>query len=232
MNEQTRGNGQAGGQAAGPGGAEQRPAGAVQVMPLFATPIVLYEFPKKDEINAALREVILEREKSHPSTQHSNLGGWQSSWDMLEWGGEYAQRVVSTACSIANKVTATREGKPVNIEWKVNCWANVNRSGHGNEFHTHPGSFWSVSYYIDDGGIAENPALGGEFEIQDPRGVGPAMYAPRLAFNYDGGLSVGASEIIRPAAGLMVMFPSWLSHAVRPYSGERERIGMAFNLSL
>ncbi len=44
--------------------------------------------------------------------------------------------------------------------------------GHGNEFHSHPGSFWSGVYYVDDGGIAADPALGGELEFMDPRGAG------------------------------------------------------------
>jgi uncharacterized protein (TIGR02466 family) len=80
--------------------------------------------------------------------------------------------------------------------------------------------------------VADDPSLGGEFEIQDPRGVGPAMYAPTLAFNFPAGRSVGASELIRPQAGLLVLFPAWLSHQVRPYHGDRARISVAFNLSL
>jgi hypothetical protein len=58
------------------------------------------------------------------------------------------------------------------------------------------------------------------------------MYAPLLAFALPGGLSAGASELIRPRAGLMILFPAWLSHAVRPYKGTRARISVAFNLSL
>ena len=48
-----------------------------------------------------------------------------------------------------------------------------NRSGHGNEFHSHPGSFWSGVYYVDDGGIAADPSLGGELDgAGSLRGVG------------------------------------------------------------
>jgi uncharacterized protein (TIGR02466 family) len=111
-------------------------------------------------------------------------------------------------------------------------WANVNKSGHGNEFHSHPGSFWSGVYYVDDGGIAANPSLGGELEFMDPRGPGPAMYAPQLAFALPGGLSVGANEVVHPRTGRLVMFPAWLLHQVRPYRGGAERISIAFNLSL
>ena len=40
-------------------------------------------------------------------------------------------------------------------------WANINRKGEGNAFHSHPGAFWSGVYYVDDGGIVADPSLGG-----------------------------------------------------------------------
>ncbi len=169
---------------------------------------------------------------TRPSTSHSNLGGWQSSWDLADWGGDCASEVLEQAKSMATRMTCDREGQTVVVDWRMNAWANVNGTGHGNEFHTHPGSFWSGTYYVDDGGIGEDPGLGGEFEIQDPRGVAPAMYAPRLAINAPGGLAMGSSETIPPKAGRILMFPSWLSHAVRPYTGTRQRISIAFNLSV
>jgi uncharacterized protein (TIGR02466 family) len=179
-----------------------------------------------------LRETVLAKEGQSPGVHHSNLGGWQSSWDFAEWCGEAGQAVLGAARALATKLTSDRDGEPVTVSRKMNAWANVNRAGHGNEFHTHPGAYWSASYYVDDGGIADDPALGGEFEIQDPRGVGPAMYAPHLAFAVPGGQSVGASELIRPEAGMLLLFPSWLSHGVRPYAGSMARISIAMNLSI
>ena len=196
-----------------------------------ATPIVLIDLPDAAALSADLRRTILEREKSHPGTEHSNLGGWQSEWDMDRWGGAPAIKLLAVARNSANKVTTNRQGQPVSIAWKANMWANINRTGHGNEFHSHPGSFWSAVYYVDDGGIDADPSLGGELEFMDPRGPGPAMYAPNLAFG-SAGLSVGANEVVRPRAGRMVMFPSWVLHQVRPYRGKAERISIALNLSL
>ena len=203
----------------------------LQVVSLFATPIVLIDLPDAAALSADLRRTILEREKSHPGTEHSNLGGWQTEWDMDRWGGAPAIKLLAVARNSANKVTTNRQGQPVSIAWKANMWANINRTGHGNEFHSHPGSFWSAVYYVDDGGIDADPSLGGELEFMDPRGPGPAMYAPNLAFG-SAGLSVGANEVVRPRAGRMVMFPSWVLHQVRPYRGKAERISIALNLSL
>ena len=199
---------------------------------LFPTPIVRAEIPDALDINKALRPIIEARADSHSGTQHSNLGGWQSSWDFAEWGGAPATRIIAYACEVASRATSDRQGKPVTIDWQVNAWANVNEPGHANEFHTHPGSFWSGTYYVDDGYEDAANRRGGEFEMQDPRGVGPAMYAPLLAFNAPGGLSVGASEMTVPVTGHMLLFPSWLSHAVRPYEGSRKRISIAFNLGV
>jgi uncharacterized protein (TIGR02466 family) len=204
----------------------------IELRSYFATPIAVVELEGAPALNRALTETVLAREAAHPSVQHSNLGGWQSSWDFPSWGGQAGDTVLRTAVALANRMTADRQGKPVDIKWRVNAWANVNRAGHGNEFHTHPGCYWSGTYYVDDGGIGDDPSLGGEFEMQDPRGVAPAMYAPMLCFASPGGRSAGASELIRPKAGMMVLFPAWLSHGVRPYRGSRLRISLAFNLGL
>jgi uncharacterized protein (TIGR02466 family) len=185
--------------------AAQGPTPKVEMRSLFPTPIAVVDLPGAAALNKELKRIILEREVSHPGTQHSNLG---------------------------SRLTVDRQGQAVKLSWKINCWANVNRSGHGNEFHTHPGAFWSGTYYVDDGGIGQDPSLGGEFEVQDPRGIAPAMYAPMLTIAGRASASLGVSELVHPHTGMMVLFPSWLQHAVRPYQGEAERISIAFNLSL
>ncbi|HKU99473.1 MAG TPA: TIGR02466 family protein [Vineibacter sp.] len=207
-------------------------AAKVEVAPLFATPVAVVDVPDAVALNAALKRVILDQEKASPGTQHSNLGGWQSSWDMERWGGAPAARLLDVARGVVNGLTCDRQGRAVTIAWKANIWANVNRAGHGNEFHFHPGSFWSGVYYVEDGGIGADPSLGGELEFMDPRGATPAMYAPHLAWTVPGGRSMGACETIPPRAGRMVLFPAWMLHAVRPYRGAAERISIAFNLSL
>ena len=193
-----------------------------EIVPLFSTPIVISDLPDAVALNVDLRKVIEQRHTSHPGTQHSNLGGWQSSWDMDRWGGAPAIKLLAIGRNLANRATTDREGKPVTVTWRANMWANINRTGHGNE----------CVYYVDDGGIAADPSLGGELEFMDPRGPGPAMYAPQLAFAMPGGLSVGANETVPPKTGRLVMFPAWLLHQVRPYRGGAERISIAFNLSL
>jgi len=205
---------------------------AFETVAAFATPILIADLPDGPQLNAALIPILAKREAEQPNEPHSTLGGWQSTWDLDKWAGVPAIKLLAVARNIANRSTSDREGNAVTIAWKANIWANINRGGHGNEFHSHPGSYWSGVYYVDDGGIAADPSLGGELEFMDPRGPAPAMYAPYLAFSLPGGLSVGTNQTISPRAGRLVMFPSWVLHQVRPYRGTAQRISIAFNLSL
>ena len=220
------------GQPAGPQTAAGGDAPQLTLLNLFSTPLVIATMPDAATLNAELKTLILAREASSASVERSNHGGWQSTWDMHQWGGAPMQKVLAFGRAMAEQVTVDRTGKRHDLSWHINCWANVNRLGHGNQFHTHPGALWSASYYVDDGGVGTDPSLGGEFEIQDPRGVAPIMYAPFLTFLGPDGPALGEAQRLTPQAGMFVMFPSWLSHGVRPYRGTRERISIAINFSL
>lgn len=203
----------------------------IAVRRLFATPVAAVEVPEAARWNSELRVAILARREAVATIQASNAGGWHSGRDLPEWGGPVVGELLDMARAIASQMTTDRRGQPASVAWRATAWANVNGPGAGNIAHYHPGSVWSGTYYVDDGGIAEDPSLGGEFEMLDPRGAAPAMFAPTLALAGEGGLSVGATESIRPKAGVLILFPSWLFHQVRLYRGTRERISVAFNLA-
>jgi uncharacterized protein (TIGR02466 family) len=204
----------------------------IAVKGIFATPIAAIQVLGADARNAALRDTILHRRAAMASVQASNAGGWHSDRDIAAWGGAEIEEVLDIARGAATRLTADRDGKPVQPDWKTVAWANVNRPGDSNICHYHPGAVWSGTYYVDDGGCADNHSLGGEFEMLDPRGAGPGMYAPHLKFAGEDGQSVGSAETIRPRPGLLFLFPSWLFHQVRPYRGTGLRISVAFNLGL
>ena len=140
---------------------------AFETVAAFATPILIADLPDGPQLNAALIPVLAKREAEQENEPHSTLGGWQSTWDLDKWAGVPAIKLLAVARNIANRSTSDREGNAVTIAWKANIWANINRGGHGNEFHSHPGSYWSGVYYVDDGGIPADPSLGGELEYVD-----------------------------------------------------------------
>ena len=204
----------------------------IAVKGLFATPVAAVEMPGADRLNPQLAQTILKRRSETRSVQASNAGGWHSDRDILTWGGEPVRQIIEVAKGVATRLTADRDGKPLQPVWTVQAWANVNGPGDSNICHYHPGSVWSGTYYVEDGGCASDPALGGEFEMLDPRGPGPGMYAPALKFAGEDGTSVGSAETIRPRPGLLFIFPSWLYHQVRTYRGTELRISIAFNFGI
>jgi hypothetical protein len=68
-----------------------------EIRSYFATPVVIATVPDAAALNGELRAIILERERRDEGVQHSNLGGWQSSWDFETWGGPPAKRLLDAA---------------------------------------------------------------------------------------------------------------------------------------
>ena len=204
----------------------------VNLRGLFATPVAAVQLPDADARNRSLRATILARRDTDPGVQASNAGGWHSDRAIESWGGPAAGEVLTIARQLASQLTVDRHGQRAAPDWVMQAWANVNGPGDGNICHYHPGAFWSGTYYVDDGGCASDPALGGEFEMLDPRGPAPGMYAPALRVAGEEHASAGSAETIRPRPGLLFLFPSWLMHQVRPYRGDRLRISLAFNFGL
>ena len=198
---------------------------------LFETPAFLTRLPGHEEMNRALKDVILERESNETGLANSNVGGWHSGRDFADWGGPALGSVLRAAQAIANQLTLDRKGKPANKTWEVQCWANVNRKGQANKRHSHPGCFWSGTYYVETGDIGQGSGKGGEFEFQDPRGASCALPA-RMSYKLPGRPAGESRALVTPLPGMMVLFPSWMPHAVRPYAGDGLRISIAFNLAL
>ena len=170
--------------------------------------------------------------KPIPESRLPTNGGWHSTRDFAEWSGPHGRDLVARARSAVTQLTRDRLGRPVKPNWIVEAWANVNQPGSSNACHYHPGSFWSASYYVDDGHCLDHPEYGGEFEMMDPRGPGPMMHAPMLKFAGDEGTSAGSAHTIRPRPGLLFVFPSFLLHSVRPYRGDALRISVALNFGV
>jgi uncharacterized protein (TIGR02466 family) len=211
---------------------EKNAAADIEVRSYFPTPMVVARAPLGADDNDRLRDTVLARENSHPGVTHSNLLGWQSADDFGQWSSAEGEKLLGIAQAIADRLIGDRDGNQVAVNWFVNAWANINRHGHANDYHAHPGSVFSGCYYVDDGGINDDPALGGEFQLADPRGIAPAMYAPELAVALSGCQTAGGNELIPPVTGQMLVFPAWLSHGVRPYLGDGTRISIGFNFSI
>ena len=199
---------------------------------LFPTPFVVDQLQSEAGL-AMLREAVeAEMARDAGGVTISNIGGWHSNTQMVDWGGEAARALAYKAMTMADAQTVdVRSPRESRFGWIPEMWANVNRKGDANQYHTHPGSFWSAVAYLDDGYAGDDdPELGGELQLLDPRMPMIRMTAPDLRLLDAGGQPMPSEVSFRPKTGMIVMFPSWLQHAVRPFHGEGTRISIAINL--
>lgn len=199
---------------------------------LFPTPFVTDRLQSPEGIKVLRETILAEQTRDTDGVRISNIGGWHSNSEMIEWGGEAAKALAFKAMTMADEVTLDA-GSPDNsrYEWVPQMWANVSREGNSNQYHMHPGSFWSAVAYIDDGYEGStDPVLGGELQLMDPRMPMIRMTAPDLRLKDAAGQAQASEPVIRPSTGLIVMFPSWLQHSVRAFHGGGTRISIAINL--
>jgi uncharacterized protein (TIGR02466 family) len=199
---------------------------------LFPTPVLKARPPHAEALNRALLESIIRQRDSNPGVNRSNIGGWHSDTDMTSWGGEPARSLATFAVQevSGHMVDVAAAGKR-KFDWSIEMWANVSGPGDANQLHCHPAAYWSGVYYPDPGG-AEEESGGGELVLEDPRYPLAYMTVPDLLIRLADQSPMHSQVAMRPAAGLLVLFPSWLRHSVRPHCGNRERISIALNLML
>jgi uncharacterized protein (TIGR02466 family) len=191
----------------------------------FPTPIFRHCWPQAETtpVNEALKAAIFARREQDGGTSLSNVGGWQSEPDFLDWPvpelKSLRQWIHQAFGAIMGRELGTTEFK---TRYAVVGWANINEYGDYNRTHIHSNNHWSGVYYVDIGKPDQSVGPNGAIEFLDPR---PA----NGVFDFPGVTATGTWTLL-PEPGLMLMFPSWLRHAVLPYYGESSRITIAFNI--
>lgn len=189
---------------------------------MFSTPVIVDHVDGAEAMNAELLKLIEERRAVDEGVVRSNTGGWHSKQDFVNWSGEPGRKLLLHVLNLARDHTQIAADPGAAIDWAAEAWANVSGAGALNKAHVHGGAFWSAVYYV------RAPESGsGQLVLHDPRMPALRMYAPMLRFK-----GAGPEQVARvnPKSGMVVMFPSWLSHSVDPWQGEGERVSIAFNV--
>lgn len=109
--------------------------------------------------------------------------------------------------------------RPLEIE---RAWINLFRPGAQEAQHTHDGSLLSCSYYV------EAPENCGCIVFPDPIGARRSYREFTRTVGRD--LLTRREIAVEPRPGRLVMFESWLPHAVQCNKSDRLRISIAMNL--
>ena len=80
-------------------------AKVAQYKGLFEIPLIIADVPDITELTGQLRVIIEERRNNHENNTRSNLGGWQSDTNMLQWGSEPAQQLGVLMVQMCNQFT-------------------------------------------------------------------------------------------------------------------------------
>lgn len=188
---------------------------------LFPVPLIQFEVGDAAKLNKALLKEISARQAKEKGLAKSNRLGWHSAPDLFE-RKEPAQAQLARIL-LRMMAEITRQFAPntkfESLELVPDGWINVNSKGAYNAPHDHPGCFWSGVYYVQ---VPKSAGDGGLIEFMSPHEVLPHNGVIQAAITAD-------KRRIKPAAGLVLIFPSHLVHWVYPNESDEDRITIAFN---
>ena len=164
-------------------------------------PVIMKTYPDWKEINPILEKYI--REQGDRKNKRTNVKAQMTEWNMqVEAGGEHFQNI----CDFARELSL--ENSPVQFIPDVyDCWGAVYRKGEFTQSHDHWPSIWSWCYYVNVS----------------------SKCSPLHFKNASGILNEPLN--VQPSNGLMVIFPGWVKHEVKPQSCEHERVMIAGNIN-
>lgn len=189
---------------------------------LFSTPIMRFRLPDHAALNAELLFEGEQMQKASDGVSKSNRGGWHSKGNLFETDAPGFRKVHDAARDAVFRMTRKVASKtdPEALTLKMFAWMNANPTGGYNAPHTHPGAHWSGVYYVSQPEVEDGSS--GMIEFLDPR---TDLAHWRI-------LEAGAFRMkrtIRPQAGELIVFPSYLLHWVHPNEADQDRVSIAFN---
>ncbi len=203
----------------------------------WATPIIRrVEDAKAGFSNQALLDFILsheqadERNSDSPQPLHRRV--FESEFDFLDW----RDRSVLALKQLLHRRLAevilgtSRVDQATLMRFRIVCesWFHITRSGGYVRPHNHPQHSWSAIYCVDPGDPQPNyDHDAGHILFFDPR-TSAGMFLDMANSELKAAYGCHAYRF-RPTAGELIVFPSYVWHAVEPYQGDLPRVTVAAN---
>lgn len=197
----------------------------------FPTLVYSTKVHDAEEMNKEILAAInAERDRDSKGIERSNfrsLGGWHSHNNLHKdpQFDRLTKRVHAMASGISENL-GYHKGRHLEV---TTMWSISNPPGSSNRAHIHPGALWSGVYYV------QAPEGAGQIEFIDPRTVNLMNYATYLP-NTKRKTECWTKVKVKPVAGKMLFFPSWLYHSVEPNLSnakgkDGERVIISFNIN-
>jgi uncharacterized protein (TIGR02466 family) len=189
-------------------------------------PIPLWRFAiDEDGLNDGLMAEIRKRRASEPGIPNSNRKGWQSERDLFQRTEPAQLRLLGVIKEVTLRAIQSLDPKLDRDALRIvmNGWININPPGGYNSPHQHTDAVLSGVYYV---AVPKGKSdTGGAIEFLSPHPIRQlgglirnAMLSERLR--------------VQPVAGDLLMFPGQLPHWVHPNDSGKERVTIAFNVTV
>lgn len=193
------------------------------MQPLFYSPLTVFELQDAATLNAQLLAEAGAIRAQSPGVERSNWHGWHSNDDFFERSEPgcrtLRQHIVEAIQLCTRNVSPGFDFSLYDIQ--AEGWINMLGRGGLNTPHDHPAWVWSGCYYVSlpDG----DQELSGNIEFFDTR-------TNIRTLTVDGAACFASKFKMKPKAGMLLMFPSYLRHWVYPNESDEERVTIAFNV--
>ena len=188
----------------------------------FSTPIWSTKIDNYKDVNEEMYNYILNLKEQNPEgVKKSNFNGWHSK--DFDLNDEVPKKFIN---AVSSNINTTFNDMDWDIEKQIikikSIWAIINEKGASNERHHHGNSALSAAYYV------RAPKDCGDIVFYDPR---PAPVFSHPIAKKPNILNATINSIT-PDEGLLVLFPSYLDHSVKPNLSSNQRIVISFNVNL
>lgn len=192
---------------------------------LFSSFIFTASLKQSAASNHEIEKTCYDLKKLDSGLDVSNLGGWHSKTDLFLRKEKSLKVLCDEIITFAQQCTlkVNPKIKFENYTQEANGWININPPNGMNVPHDHPDWEMSGTYYVKvpQTSVASDGAL----ELLDPR------VNSWLSHIYSGN-GLERKFLVAPKPGMIISFPSYLRHWVRPNRSNSDRISIAWNYRL
>ena len=193
-----------------------------ELFKIFSTPIWTSIIDNHEEVNSKMIKYIkLLQSKNPKGIAKSNVDGWHS---------EYFDLNADDPRYFLNSIKLNLDKVFNDMGWDLNnqkikitsMWSIINNKNASNARHIHSNNYISAAYYV------KAPKNCGNIIFYDPRNE-VVFRHPKIKVTNNLNSNIFSIE---PKDGLLVLFPSYLHHAVDYNNSNEERIVISFNIDI
>ena len=191
---------------------------------LWPTLFLQRQMPSADIANQALVQFLMaqDEQQAQMTTDYRQQNLFEQTHPAIQWLHQCINKTIADYLK--------KSGVSVSLQWQLQGWANINRKGDYHSLHNHPHSYLSGTYYVN---MPEQPVSDRQRDDISPGDI--SFFDPRPQANMSaiaGDPQIDPEHRVTPAPGMLLLWPSFVHHAVHPNFSEQPRVSVSFNVVL